>query len=229
MTPAFIFQGNCSWSIMSIWHSVKHGLNSNSIIICQLVSTSSRSSLMVKHNVFFCTKTILFTALYYDPFTLRFNSFSLTVIIVEHHVRWFIEPIMMLLPVLAAGKISRRVSLIHYPEPSELKQNSINLKQMMAQRSSATTLTNSTRRFATPTQSTRTRSIMQSGSSSKSTKRKHGDGGPAKSNYQSVQDSGKSGHSALTSSGSFDQSQDQKSKKKRKIVGWSVVNRILFG
>ncbi|KAL3327540.1 hypothetical protein AABB24_035292 [Solanum stoloniferum] len=118
-----------------------------------------------------------------------------------------------------AGKISRRVSLIHYPEPSELKQNSINLKQMMAQRSSGTTLTNSSRRFATPSQSTRTRSIMQSGSSSKSTKRKHSDSGPAKSNNQSVQDSGKSGRSALTSSGSFDHSQDQKSKKKRKIDG----------
>lgn len=118
-----------------------------------------------------------------------------------------------------AGKISRRVSLIHYPEPSELKQNNINLKQMMAQRSSATTLTNSSRRFATPTQSTRTRSIMRTGSSSKSTKRKHSDGGPAKSNDQSVQDSRKSGHSALTSLGSFDQSQDQKSKKKRKIDG----------
>lgn len=117
-----------------------------------------------------------------------------------------------------AGKISRRVSLIHYPEPSELKQNSINLKQMMAQRSSATTLTNSARRFTTPSQSTRTRSIMRSGSSSKSTKRKHSDG-PGKSNDQSVQDSGKSGHSALTSSGSFDQSQDQKSKKKRKMDG----------
>uniref|UniRef100_A0A0V0HMA5 Putative mediator-associated protein 2-like n=1 Tax=Solanum chacoense TaxID=4108 RepID=A0A0V0HMA5_SOLCH len=103
-----------------------------------------------------------------------------------------------------AGKISRRVSLIHYPEPSELKQNNINLKQMMA-RSSGTTLTNSSRRFATPSQSTRTRSIMRSGSSSKSTKRKHSDGGPAKSNNQSLQDSGKSGRSALTSSGSFDQ------------------------
>ncbi|XP_015086394.1 mediator-associated protein 2-like [Solanum pennellii] len=118
-----------------------------------------------------------------------------------------------------AGKISRRVSLVHYPEPSELKPNSINLKQMMAQRSSGTTLTNSSRRFATPSQSTRTRSIMRSGSSSKSTKRKHSDGGPAKSNNQSVQDSGKSGRSALTSSGSFDHSQDQKSKKKRKIDG----------
>lgn len=128
---------------------------------------------------------------------------------------------MMPLHVLAAGKISRRVSLVHYPEPSELKQNSINLKQMMAQRSSATTLTNSSRRFATPTQSTRTRSIMQSGSSSKSTKRKHSDGLPAKPNDQAVQDSGKSGHSALTSSGSFDQSKDQKSKKKRKIDRWS--------
>uniref|UniRef100_A0A0V0HP25 Putative ovule protein n=1 Tax=Solanum chacoense TaxID=4108 RepID=A0A0V0HP25_SOLCH len=118
-----------------------------------------------------------------------------------------------------AGKISRRVSLIHYPEPSELKQNSINVKQMMAQRSSGTTLTNSSRRFATPSQSTRTRSIMRSGSSSKSTMRKHGDGRPAKSNDQSVQDSGKSGRSALTSSGSFDHSRDQKSKKKRKTDG----------
>ncbi|XP_049408227.1 mediator-associated protein 2 [Solanum stenotomum] len=118
-----------------------------------------------------------------------------------------------------AGKISRRVSLIHYPEPSELKQNSINLKQMMALRSSGTTLTNSSRHFATPSQSTRTRSIMRSGSSSKSTKFKHSDGGPAKSNNQSLQDSGKSGRSALTSSGSFDHSQDQKSKKKRKIDG----------
>ncbi|WMV07236.1 hypothetical protein MTR67_000621 [Solanum verrucosum] len=118
-----------------------------------------------------------------------------------------------------AGKISRRVSLIHYPEPSELKQNSINLKQMMAQRSSGTTLTNSSHRFATPSQSTRTRSIMRSGSSSKSTMRKHGDGRPAKSNDQSVQDSGKSGRSALTSSGSFDHSRDQKSKKKRKTDG----------
>lgn len=115
-----------------------------------------------------------------------------------------------------AGKISRRVSLIHYPEPSELKQTSINLKQMMAQRSSSTTMTNLSRRFATPTQSTRTRSIMRSGSSSKSTKRKHSDG-PAKSNDQSIQDSGRSGHSALTTSGSLDQFQDQKSKKKRKI------------
>ncbi|KAK6802627.1 hypothetical protein RDI58_000409 [Solanum bulbocastanum] len=106
-----------------------------------------------------------------------------------------------------------------YPEPSELKQNSINLKQMMAQRSSGTTLTNSSRRFATPSQSTRTRSIMRRGSSSKSTMRKHGDGHPAKSNDQSVQDSGKSGRSALTSSGSFDHSQDQKSKKKRKTDG----------
>lgn len=131
-----------------------------------------------------------------------------------------------------AGKISRRVSLIRYPEPSELKQNSINLKQM-AQRSSATTVTNSSRRFATPTQSNRTRSMRtasaytpsnsrnksslpEAGEPSKSTKRKHRDG-PAKSNDQSAQDSGRD-HSALTS-GSLDQSHEQKSKKKRKIDG----------
>ncbi|KAK4736720.1 hypothetical protein R3W88_000417 [Solanum pinnatisectum] len=57
------------------------------------------------------------------------------------------------------------------------------------------------------------------GSSSKSTMRKRGDGRPAKSNDQSVQDSGKSGRSALTAPGSFDHSRDQKSKKKRKTDG----------
>ncbi|XP_060201456.1 mediator-associated protein 2-like isoform X1 [Lycium barbarum] len=46
-----------------------------------------------------------------------------------------------------AGKISRRVSLIHYPEPSELKQNNINLKHMAQRSSGATTLTNSSRCF----------------------------------------------------------------------------------
>ncbi|KAK4348353.1 hypothetical protein RND71_031108 [Anisodus tanguticus] len=76
----------------------------------------------------------------------------------------------------------------------------------MFESSGGTTLTNSSR------------SIMRSGSSSRSTKRKHSDG-PAKSNDQSIQDSGRSGLSALISSGSFDQSQDQKSMKKRKIDG----------
>ncbi|CAK9144422.1 unnamed protein product [Ilex paraguariensis] len=51
------------------------------------------------------------------------------------------------------GKISRCVSLVHYPKPSELqKENSKNLKQMY-RRSSGT--------FATPTQSIRLR-ISQS-------------------------------------------------------------------
>lgn len=214
--------------------SVEHGPHSSSIIICWLLSTSSRLSLMSKHNIcFFFRKDypVCDTILWFFHFEIQLFFIRC------YNCRVSCEMVFCTnnnaLHVLAAGKISRRVSLIHYPEPSELKQNSINLKQLMAQRSSATTLTNSSRRFASPTQSTRTRSIMRSGSSSKSTKRKHGGGDSAKSNSQSVQASGKSGHSTLTSSGSFDQSQDQKSKKKRKIDGWSVassvLNRIHFG
>ncbi|WOH16273.1 hypothetical protein DCAR_0935823 [Daucus carota subsp. sativus] len=60
------------------------------------------------------------------------------------------------------GKIARRVSFVHYPEPEELEeQNPKDLKQMYEKSSS---LTKSSVRFATPSQSSRSKHL-QSGSS----------------------------------------------------------------
>lgn len=67
--------------------------------------------------------------------------------------------VFILFYVLAAGKISRRVSLVHYPEPSELKERQE--RQMAKSRkknqiSSSMALTNSSQKTATPSRSTRT-------------------------------------------------------------------------
>ncbi|KAL7241372.1 hypothetical protein ACSBR2_006896 [Camellia fascicularis] len=62
------------------------------------------------------------------------------------------------------GKISRRVTLVHYPEPSELQKQNTNHQKQMYQRSSGTSLTNSSHHFATQTQSTRPRSSKSAGS-----------------------------------------------------------------
>ncbi|CAI9787050.1 unnamed protein product [Fraxinus pennsylvanica] len=130
-----------------------------------------------------------------------------------------------------AGKISRRVSLVHYPEPSELqKHNSINLKEM-SQRSSAATSTMSGRHFVTPSRRSRQRnsqtmsgtsapssknksSVSGPGESSKPTKRRHVDE-PSKSTGQSAQDLGR-GNSAVTSIGSLEHFDKRKSKKQKK-------------
>ncbi|CAL5341153.1 unnamed protein product [Camellia sinensis] len=133
------------------------------------------------------------------------------------------------------GKISRRVSLVHYPEPSELEKQNTSHQKQMYQRSSGTSLTNSSHRFATHTQSTRPRSSKSSGSNaasmlsskytsslsevgepSKPPKREHIEE-PTRSIDQFTQDSGR-GHSVVTSSGSLEQSNDRKSKKKKKLV-----------
>ncbi|KAF5946941.1 hypothetical protein HYC85_017169 [Camellia sinensis] len=133
------------------------------------------------------------------------------------------------------GKISRRVSLVHYPEPSELEKQNTSHQKQMYQRSSGTSLTNSSHRFATHTQSTRPRSSKSSGSNaasmrsskytsslsevgepSKPPKREHIEE-PTRSMDQFTQDSGR-GHSVVTSSGSLEQSNDRKSRKKKKLV-----------
>ncbi|KAI3460564.1 hypothetical protein Pfo_017227 [Paulownia fortunei] len=130
-----------------------------------------------------------------------------------------------------AGKISRRISLIHYPEPSEFqKRNNLNLSQ--SQRSSTATSTMSGRRLATPTRSIRPRNSQTvSGYSTPSSRNKSSISGfeePSKppkrkrvdeqtrSINHSAQDSGK-GNSAVTSTGSLEHSQERKSKKKKKI------------
>ncbi|XP_022850282.1 mediator-associated protein 2-like [Olea europaea var. sylvestris] len=128
-----------------------------------------------------------------------------------------------------AGKISRRVSLVHYPEPSE--HNSINLKEM-SQRSSAATSAMSGRHFVTTRSSQQKNSQTMSGYRSsapsskikssvsgpgeflKPTKRRHVDE-PRKSTGQSTQDSAR-GNSAVTSIGSLEHSDKRKPKKQKK-------------
>ncbi|XAR48254.1 hypothetical protein NMG60_11031011 [Bertholletia excelsa] len=130
------------------------------------------------------------------------------------------------------GKISRRVSLVHYPEPSEIqKQNTKNQKQMYL-RSYGTSMTNSSQRLATPSQVTRTKSSKSGGSKGasmdsnryrsslseagdpfKTPKKRHAEE-PTRSMDWSAQDSGR-GHSTVTS-GSLEQSNEKKSKKKKK-------------
>ncbi|XP_059656522.1 mediator-associated protein 2 [Cornus florida] len=139
-----------------------------------------------------------------------------------------------------AGKISRRVSLVHYPDPNELqKHDTKNLKQMY-QRSSGTSLTNSPRHFATPSQGFRPRKSKAATSSAVSTKITNSNGSrqrssvseveepsdppkkirtvrPTSSTDHSTQDSGRV-HSVVTSSGSLEHSNERKSKKRRKNV-----------
>ncbi|XP_057773402.1 uncharacterized protein LOC130992672 [Salvia miltiorrhiza] len=121
-----------------------------------------------------------------------------------------------------AGKISKHVSLIHYPEPSELqKRNSLNLS--LSQRSSMTTSTLSGRRLATPSRSVKPRnSHGMSGYSTPSSRTKSSVSGlgepskpPKRKRVDSAQDSGKT-TSAVTSTDTMEQSQERKSKKKRK-------------
>lgn len=130
------------------------------------------------------------------------------------------------------GKISRRVCLVHYPEPHELEQvSSSNLRQMY-QKSSSVTLTNSSHRVGTPAQSTWLRnarsasghatsshsskhksSLSDVAEPSKTPKRKHVPV-PSRSIDQSTQNSGR-GHSAITTSGSSKRSHQGKSKKRK--------------
>uniref|UniRef100_A0A5B7A9G3 Mediator-associated protein 2 n=1 Tax=Davidia involucrata TaxID=16924 RepID=A0A5B7A9G3_DAVIN len=127
------------------------------------------------------------------------------------------------------GKISRRVSLVHYPEPGELQKHvKHNLKQMY-QKSSATSLTTPTQGLrprnlqsasgnAASTHSSRRRSsLSEVGEPSKPPKRRHVDE-PTMSMDQSAQDSGRH-HSAVTSSGSLEHSNERKSKKTKKNEG----------
>ncbi|KAI3464541.1 hypothetical protein Pfo_021204 [Paulownia fortunei] len=114
--------------------------------------------------------------------------------------------------------ISRRVSLIHYPEPSELqRRNNLNLSR--SQRSSTATSTMSGRHLATPTRSIRpSNSQTVSGYSTPSSRNRSSLSGSGKSpkgkrvDEQSrstdhlAQDSGK-GNSAVTSTGSLEHSE----------------------
>ncbi|XP_052187274.1 mediator-associated protein 2 [Diospyros lotus] len=129
------------------------------------------------------------------------------------------------------GKISRRVSFVHYPEPSELQERNTNnqkQQQLLYQRS-GTSLTTSSHQFTTPTRSIRPRNPQSGGSSSrykrslsevgepssKPPKRRHDVEESTRSRGQSTQDSGR-GHSIVTSSGSLERSNESKAKKRKK-------------
>lgn len=127
------------------------------------------------------------------------------------------------------GKIARRVSFVHYPEPDELEeQNPNNLKKMYEM---SATLTNSSNRLATPAQSSRSKqlhsgsgltssshgsrrkgSLFPSEDLLKTPKRKHVDE-PTKSKRQRTQGTDQS-PSVVPSSGSLEHSEERKSKKK---------------
>ncbi|XP_073127476.1 uncharacterized protein [Henckelia pumila] len=108
-----------------------------------------------------------------------------------------------------AGKISRRVSLIHYPDPSELKKRN-NLKLSQSQKSSMATSTLSGRPLATPTRSIKPKNPHTTSGQATSTQ-----SGKTKSTI--TQDSAK-GNSVVTSTttSSMEHSEERKRKKKRK-------------
>ncbi|GMP57418.1 hypothetical protein CsSME_00021526 [Camellia sinensis var. sinensis] len=111
------------------------------------------------------------------------------------------------------GKISRRVSLVHYPEPSELqKQNTNHQKQITRPRSPKSAGSNAASMHSSKYLS----SLSEVGEPSKPSQSRHIEE-PTRSMDQSTQDSGH-GHSVVTSSGSLEQSNDRKSRKKKKIV-----------
>ncbi|GAV74070.1 hypothetical protein CFOL_v3_17552 [Cephalotus follicularis] len=130
------------------------------------------------------------------------------------------------------GKISRRVSLLHFPDPKEYeKLVASNSLRERHQHSTVTSLTNSSQRFATPTpsgkismgghkasaHSSRSKSTLSEAIDSfKSLKKRHSHGTPSTgSKDQSTLDSGR-GHSTSVVSGSSEHSYQRQSKKKRK-------------
>ncbi|KAL6527538.1 hypothetical protein OROGR_016628 [Orobanche gracilis] len=122
--------------------------------------------------------------------------------------------------IVMAGKIRRRVSLIHYPEPSEVQsRNSFNLSY--SQRSSGATSSMSGRPSIRPTKSqirrpssrTKSSSVSGFGEPSKPSKRKRVDE-ERKTTNRSSQDSRK-GDSTVTSIGSLEHSGERKTKKKK--------------
>ncbi|XP_073272241.1 uncharacterized protein [Primulina huaijiensis] len=108
----------------------------------------------------------------------------------------------------SAGKISRWVSLIHYPELDELKKRNT-LKSSQSQRSSTATSTLSGRPLATPTRSIKPKNPHTMSGQVTTTP-------SSRTKSTTTQDSGK-GNRFVTSTGSIEHSEERKSKKKRKI------------
>ncbi|XP_058102876.1 mediator-associated protein 2 isoform X3 [Magnolia sinica] len=142
------------------------------------------------------------------------------------------------------GKISRRVCLVHYPEPGELEKPSRpSLSKLSAGSSrrgiselstlernerlrSSDMTTEISHGITTPSRSSKERSSVSGtsslkGHSSKHSKRRQVDSPspteePTRSADQSTRDSGWEGRSSISSFGNSDHSHEEKSKKKKK-------------
>lgn len=126
-----------------------------------------------------------------------------------------------------AGKISRHISLVHYPEPEELKALETDAKKQRPF-SSATSCTKSRMPFnpsqtmsqrhshsqsrSRSTHTSRKSSLSEIGDASRPSKRTSGE--PSRFSDHSGQDSGRA--SGITISGSSEQSERTKSKKRAK-------------
>lgn len=124
---------------------------------------------------------------------------------------------------LAVGKISRLVSLVHYPEPNEIQNLNSNSLRQSYQNSRGISLTNSSRQFSTPSsilrksQSTsrhQRSSLSELGEPSKTPKKRHVHESSGSMDHH-TQDSGR-GNSELTYSGLSDRPHQSKSKKRVK-------------
>ncbi|XP_031384617.1 mediator-associated protein 2 isoform X1 [Punica granatum] len=133
------------------------------------------------------------------------------------------------------GKISRRVSLVHYPDPTELeKLDPSNLKQLY-QKPDGTSMANTSHQFPTPTQSTKLRgsrtsskyaasshgsrqrgASLEAGEASRSRKRAGESSGPRDHVHSGVTSEHSRGHNSAVSSGSMGNSHQKSPKKKKK-------------
>lgn len=138
--------------------------------------------------------------------------------------------LMTWITLLVVGKISRRVSLVHYPEPKELEElNPKNMRPLYST-SSGNSMPNSSHRFSSPIQSSWRRhsqstkshstythsskqksSLSEAGEPSKTPKRRQSNWPMDRSSFDS-----EGHHSGMTFSGTSEHSHQGKSKKKLK-------------
>ncbi|XP_024969648.1 uncharacterized protein LOC112509000 isoform X2 [Cynara cardunculus var. scolymus] len=115
------------------------------------------------------------------------------------------------------GKITRRVSFVHYMEPGEVpKDDTKKLKQLYEMSSFATSLTNSANHFATPTKSTRSRHLSHSSGHKSSLSEEKVRSTDSRPSSRSSLDSGSRGHEPVDLVSEHSQEKKAKKAKKRK-------------
>ncbi|KAJ9540241.1 hypothetical protein OSB04_026747 [Centaurea solstitialis] len=113
------------------------------------------------------------------------------------------------------GKITRRVSFVHYLEPNEVpKDDTKKLKQLYEMSSYATSLSNSANHFATPTKSTRSRHLSHSSGRKSSLSEEKVRSRDSRPSSRSTLDS--LGRGQEPTGSASEQSQEKKAKKRKK-------------